>query len=202
MTDRRSAYKVMVVEPSAIVSEGLRTLIAASGEFKVAEPDPRYDYRTVMERLPLLAPDILVINPLAIDFIHRRALRKAFPALQQTALVAVVHSVFEEETLREFDATINIYDPAPQLRRKLLQALEQRDTTRQNESYELSEREREILISIARGMTNKEIADKHNISIHTVISHRKNITRKTGIKSIAGLTVYALLNNMIDQSEL
>ena len=155
-----------------------------------------------MERLPLLAPDILVINPQAIDFVHRRALRKAFPALQQTALVAVVHSVFEEETLREFDATINIYDPAPQLRRKLHQALEQRDTTRQNENYELSEREREILISIARGMTNKEIADKHNISIHTVISHRKNITRKTGIKSIAGLTVYAMLNNMIDQSEL
>ncbi|MBP3356022.1 MAG: response regulator transcription factor [Rikenellaceae bacterium] len=201
MSDRRSAYKVVVVEPSAIVSEGLRTLIAANSEFKVAEPDPR-DCRTVMERLPLLAPDILVINPQAIDFVHRRALRKAFPALQQTALVAVVHSVFEEETLREFDATINIYDPAPQLRRKLHQALEQRDTTRQNENYELSEREREILISIARGMTNKEIADKHNISIHTVISHRKNITRKTGIKSIAGLTVYAMLNNMIDQSEL
>lgn len=51
-------------------------------------------------------------------------------------------------------------------------------------------------------MTNKEIADVHHISVHTVISHRKNITRKTGIKTVSGLTVYALLNNLLDQSEV
>ncbi|MBR1574983.1 MAG: helix-turn-helix transcriptional regulator [Bacteroidales bacterium] len=63
---------------------------------------------------------------------------------------------------------------------------------------ELSDREKEILVSVAKGMLNKEIADQYNISIHTVISHRKNITRKTGIKTVAGLTVYALLNDLID----
>ena len=63
---------------------------------------------------------------------------------------------------------------------------------------ELSEREKEILVSVARGLLNKEIADRHNISINTVITHRKNITRKTGIKTVAGLTVYAILNNLID----
>ena len=66
------------------------------------------------------------------------------------------------------------------------------------EGEELSAREKEILVSVARGMLNKEIADKHNISINTVITHRKNISRKTGIKTVAGLTVYALLNNLID----
>ena len=70
------------------------------------------------------------------------------------------------------------------------------------ENYELSDRENEILVAVARGMTNKEIADRYNISIHTVISHRKNIARKTGIKSVSGLTVYALLNNMIDQGDV
>lgn len=63
---------------------------------------------------------------------------------------------------------------------------------------ELSEREKEILVCVAKGMINKEIADRHNISVNTVISHRKNITRKTGIKTVAGLTVYAILNNLID----
>ncbi len=63
---------------------------------------------------------------------------------------------------------------------------------------ELSEREKEILVSVAQGLLNKEIADKHNISINTVITHRKNITRKTGIKTVAGLTVYAILNGYID----
>ena len=63
---------------------------------------------------------------------------------------------------------------------------------------ELSQREKEILVSVAQGLLNKEIADKHNISINTVITHRKNITRKIGIKTVAGLTVYAILNNLID----
>ena len=63
---------------------------------------------------------------------------------------------------------------------------------------ELSEREKEILVSVARGLLNKEIADRHCISINTVITHRKNITRKIGIKTVAGLTAYAILNNLID----
>ena len=63
---------------------------------------------------------------------------------------------------------------------------------------ELSEREKEILVSVAQGLLNKEIADKHHISINTVITHRKNITRKIGIKTVAGLTAYAILNNLID----
>ncbi|MBR4596063.1 MAG: helix-turn-helix transcriptional regulator [Bacteroidales bacterium] len=70
------------------------------------------------------------------------------------------------------------------------------------EGGELSAREKEILVAVAKGMLNKEIADLYNISIYTVISHRKNITRKTGIKTVAGLTVYALLNNLIDMNTI
>lgn len=58
------------------------------------------------------------------------------------------------------------------------------------------------MVAVAKGMTNKEIADKYNISVHTAISHRKNIVRKTGIRSVSGLTVYAILNNMIDMNEI
>ena len=68
----------------------------------------------------------------------------------------------------------------------------------EEEREALSEREKEILVGVAKGLLNKEIADMYNISPYTVITHRKNITRKTGIKSVAGLTVYALLNDLID----
>ena len=71
-----------------------------------------------------------------------------------------------------------------------------------SDGNELSAREKDILICVAKGLINKEIADLFNISIHTVISHRRNITRKTGIKTVAGLTVYALLNNLIDASSV
>ena len=70
------------------------------------------------------------------------------------------------------------------------------------ERHELSEREKEILVSVAQGLLNKEIADRHNISINTVITHRKNITRKTGIRTVPGLTVYAILNNLIDINDI
>lgn len=66
----------------------------------------------------------------------------------------------------------------------------------------LSEREIEVLKSVAHGMANKEIADKLSISTNTVITHRKNITEKLGIKTIAGLTVYAVLNNVINPEDV
>ena len=50
---------------------------------------------------------------------------------------------------------------------------------------------------VAKGLSSKEIADKLSISVHTVNSHRKNITHKTGIKSVAGLAVYAMIHNLM-----
>ena len=55
----------------------------------------------------------------------------------------------------------------------------------------------DVLIHLVHGLSNKEIADKLNISIHTVVSHRKNIIQKTGIKSQAGLTIYAISKKII-----
>ncbi len=71
-----------------------------------------------------------------------------------------------------------------------------------NQISELSDRELDVLGLVVLGHTNKEIADKLFISIHTVISHRKNITEKLGIKSISGLTVYAILNKLIDTENI
>ncbi len=67
-----------------------------------------------------------------------------------------------------------------------------------SENSEISEREREIIKFVALGKTNKDIAENLFLSIHTVITHRKNISKKLGIKTISGLTIYAILNNIID----
>jgi len=71
-----------------------------------------------------------------------------------------------------------------------------------HQNDEISIREKEVLKLVALGMTNKEIAEKLFISSHTVITHRKNITAKLGIKTIAGLTVYALINKLIPSEEI
>lgn len=62
----------------------------------------------------------------------------------------------------------------------------------------VSEREKEIIICLVQGLSNKEIAAKLFISVNTVITHRRNISRKLQIRSLAGLTIYAIANNLID----
>jgi DNA-binding CsgD family transcriptional regulator len=76
------------------------------------------------------------------------------------------------------------------------------ESANEHEGEELSAREKEVLKLVALGHSNKIIADKLFISVHTVISHRKNITEKLGIKSISGLTVYAIINQFIDTDEI
>ncbi len=72
----------------------------------------------------------------------------------------------------------------------------------EHEGEKLTNRENDVLKLVASGYSNKKIAEKLYISVHTVISHRKNITEKIGIKSISGLTVYAILNNLIDTENI
>lgn len=67
-------------------------------------------------------------------------------------------------------------------------------------SEALSDREKDVIVSLVQGMTNKEIADHLFISINTVITHRRNIARKLQIHSPAGLTIYAIVNNLVDIS--
>ena len=70
------------------------------------------------------------------------------------------------------------------------------------QTEELSDRERDVLVQVVRGLSNKEIADVLCISMHTVISHRKNIARKLNIHSTAGLTIYAIVNKLVDLNTL
>ncbi len=85
----------------------------------------------------------------------------------------------------------------------LIPLVERLDSNRQTDSgeVELTVREQEVLAALARGLSNKEVADKLNISTHTVISHRKNIMRKTGFKTTQGLTFFALHNGLISQED-
>lgn len=75
-------------------------------------------------------------------------------------------------------------------------------TNSETEKIELTQREKEIISCIARGMSNKEIADKLCLSIHTVTTHRRNIGTKLDVHSAAGLTIYAIVNRIIDLSEV
>ena len=69
-------------------------------------------------------------------------------------------------------------------------------------SAELTQREKTIVRQVSLGLTNKQIAEELFLSTHTVTTHRKNISSKLGIKSVSGLTVYAIVNNIITIEEV
>ena len=191
--------RVAIIEPSAIIAEGFAALAGRSGEFEVVYSGG--DLRTLVERFAVVEPDLVVVGSQLVGGLNQ-PLRSLYPDLQGVALALLSTTVCDEEVMRQFDGVVNIYDGQVQIIRKLQAAVEQGETNPYSDSHDLSERERDVLILVAKGLANKEIAEQLNISIHTVMSHRKNITHKTGIKSVAGLTVYALLNNLLDQNDV
>jgi len=192
-------YRIAIVEESAVIAEGLRALLAGDGEFETVYVAG--DIRTLAERFALVAPDAVILNTaLSCGLPHN--IRSAYPEFRPTAVVALSVAVREEDIMRQFDGVVNIYDRPSQILRKLRAAIEQCQTNPYGDSHDLSDRERDVLVLVAKGLSNKEIADELNISVHTVMSHRKNISHKTGIKSVAGLTVFALLNNLLDRNDV
>lgn len=90
-----------------------------------------------------------------------------------------------------------------QLQQKLSELITKNQKEKQTGKEKgLSTREEEVLKEVARGLTNKEIADHLNISMNTVMTHRKNITAKLNIKTVPGLTFYALMNGLVSGEEV
>jgi len=99
--------------------------------------------------------------------------------------------------------TLNIYDSPSLICYKVNEILNAFNLNQAKENdTELTKREIDVLQLVTKGYSNKEIADQLFVSTHTVISHRKNISEKTGIKSASGLTMYAILKKIIDVSEI
>ena len=99
--------------------------------------------------------------------------------------------------------SFNLYDYKILIVNKINESLDALGTKKESASVdELTKREIDVLQLVSKGLANKEVADRLLISIHTVISHRKNISEKTGIKSASGLTMYAVLKKIIDLDDI
>ena len=183
--------KVLIVEPSEVIVEGLTTALN-HGELKLLNPE--YTAADLTSRLNMLKPDILIINPTLNDNVTE--MRSG----RNMAVVALVYQYVKQSRLRHFDAVIDIRDSRQSILQTVLDLTSKTGSSDNSiASHELTKRETAVLVEVAKGLQNKEIAAKLNVSVFTVTTHRKNIVRKTGIKSVAGLTVYALLNNLIDE---
>ena len=188
--------KILLVEKSPIVTQGLTAILNEGTSFEVEAVADSLD--RIAERLIVVKPDIVVLNPQLVDYSKRHSFRALFQDSPQVPIVALLYNYFDQQWLRSFNGIIELTDDRKKIE-SVLNEVAQADNGHSDgpDLYELSEREREVLVEVANGLSNKEIATKLHISVHTAITHRKNIVKKTGIKSVAGLTVYAMLNNLM-----
>ncbi|MBQ4391678.1 MAG: helix-turn-helix transcriptional regulator [Prevotella sp.] len=132
--------------------------------------------------------------------------------LHNNQLTATLHDIYENEVWLQQHAMVEDHIFVPAIRR-LERLAKQSDITRNisdmvfkartgQNSEALSDREKDVVISLVQGMANKEIADHLCISVNTVITHRRNIARKLQIHSPAGLTIYAIVNGLVDISSV
>ena len=191
---------VLIISPSQIVSKGLERVFLEHSEFRVGSILTELPRNP--ESLRSSGFDLVIIDPCVIDYGTRANVHNSVCEALGVPVIAVQTSLLEEDFWRQFDAVFSLYDLPTVIISKCRKALDVDLDSSKSEGGELSSREKEILVSVAKGKLNKEIADEYNISVYTVMTHRKNITRKTGIKTVAGLTVYAMLNNLIDPSTL
>ena len=195
----QNKYSIIIVDPSAIFSEGLCHILNSDPECKVI--DCYTDYDSFAEKAWRLKADIILFNPIVKSLHKKFFIRNLLRECKDAAIIAIVYNAVALSVMSEFNESIDIFEKPENITRKIKSSIEVRSRlqtdSNTSEGIELSDREKEMLVSVAQGLTNKEIAEKYNISIHTVISHRKNISRKTGIRTVSGLTMYALLNNLL-----
>jgi DNA-binding CsgD family transcriptional regulator len=141
--------------------------------------------------------DLVIINPSMIQM-NTKAFNSIKYHFAGIFWVGLVYAYFNQEILSMFDSLVTISDSSEMIKSTIIRLVSsdvQRDHSPMPDV--LSERETEVLKLLATGMSNKEIADKLNISTNTVITHRKRVTQKTGIKSVSGLTIYAVVQKLI-----
>lgn len=184
------------------------SMIVRTGLISVLRHIPDYNIETLeissMEGLQLCLeshkPDILIVNPMFDGWFNVEETKRIYDA-HEMKVISLICTVVDSNMLKDYDESINLFDDIDTLSAKLSGIINVSDEE-DSDPDSLSQREKEILGYVVKGLTNKEIAEKLYLSVHTVITHRRNITRKLQVHSAAGLTIYAIVNKLVDISEV
>ncbi len=164
------------------------------------EPLPNYDIETFSKHhgqsdQKLRELKNIIIKYLPSDGLHNNQLSATLCDIYSNEEWLAKHSEVEEQIMIPAIRMLERKSKQNDVSAKLSTMI-----NKSNNSETLSEREKDVIISLVQGMTNKEIANHLCIAPNTVITHRRNIARKLQIHTPAGLTIYAIANNLVDIS--
>lgn len=192
--------RIGVAEASVIIRSGVSYALKRLPNLRIV-PIELASPGALNDCLRTQPPHILFVNPAFGDFFDMNRF-KSDSLGKGVRVVALISSFIDSALLSKYDDSISIFDDLDVISEKISRLQKIEPEVEEDSSESLSQREKEIVICVVRGMTNKEIAEKLFLSIHTVITHRRNISRKLQIHSAAGLTIYAIVNKLVELSDV
>lgn len=200
MSTNNQSLKIVVAEASIIIRSGVSAVLKRIPNLDI-HPIEVNSVEALSHYAHLHQPDMVIINPSFDGWFNLPAFKAEHPRLTGVKYIALISSVTNNNVLKDYDERFSICDDLDIIAAKL-SGLLHNDEEEEEEKDTLSQREKEIVTCVVKGMTNKAIADKLFLSIHTVITHRRNIARKLQIHSPAGLTIYAIVNKLVELSDI
>ena len=193
--------RIAIAETSVIIRGGLTAALKRLPNVKV-QPIELLSIEALHDCVRTQCPDMLIVNPAVGDYFDIGKFREETSG-KKIRVIALVTSFVDASLLSKYDESISIFDDLERLSKKISGLLNVPSEEEELESQDaLSQREKEIVICVVKAMTNKEIAEKLFLSIHTVITHRRNISKKLQIHSAAGLTIYAIVNKLVTLNDV
>jgi len=189
---------ILLIEPSSIIAVGIENLLnqLSAVNFHTCKNIPEHDADCFIKNTNW---DIVIINPVVINNCPnlKKNLHKQF---KNANLIALLTNVYDRSFCDMFQECIYLNDDKKTIL-NIFRKYTQQNTSKLQDSNILSVRETEVLKLLIRGDSIKEIADTLHISNHTALSHRRNISDKLRIKSVAAMAIYAVAAKIIDPNE-
>jgi two-component system, NarL family, response regulator NreC len=192
--------KVVLIEGSFLIISGIEKMLSELPGMLLTEVFDGTE-KTLLKAIHELKPDILLINPERVVS-QLNLLLNSFENSEKIITIGLYRPDTPTNIGSRFRHKLNIGSEKHELLLQFKSIVKPILKDESKEDFSLTEREKNILRMVSLGYTSIEIADKLFLSIHTVNTHRKNILKKLGIKTVSGLMVYALMNEIISMQEI
>lgn len=194
----KNNYKILIVEPSVIVQEGISGLIKS---IDIGLNITITDSLNNSLKLNLDEPfHIVLVNPVIFNDC-KNELIKFSARFNGINLIGLISTYYDRSLCSHFVDCIFLNDDEETIKNIITRFIAIKNETKNTFDNFLSEREIDVLKLLVCGKSNKEIAKELFISIHTVATHRKNISSKLGVKSTAAMAIYAVANHIINLND-
>jgi DNA-binding CsgD family transcriptional regulator len=190
---------IIISSYSAIVSSGIHHVVTGLKipGCQIIECPPS-EIIPIVERTD--GPSLIFIDTLSIPTDVISTIKSINPEIS-AIVIGVYHSAIPLPLRMPFDELISIY-AEPESIKSLVKKLVEQMAPAENSTDELTPREKEIVIGVVKGLSNKEIASQLNVSVNTVMTHRRNIASKLQVHSAAGLTIYAIVSKLVSIEDI